>query len=100
MATTTALLIVFFMLASAGFLLFHLSDNARFKRRYFRPFVVLMGAATVGISARDGLWWLGLPLVALLAYRQIKTTRFCDSCGATSWAHARFCANCGARLEE
>jgi hypothetical protein len=80
MTTTTALLIVFFMLAPAGLLLFYLNDNARFKRRYFPALVVLMGAVTVGISARDGLWWLaGVRRHPSVVQRELRHRGACRS---------------------
>lgn len=97
MPPTIVLLSTLVLLQLAGYLLFSRSSDARFKRRYFPPFVILSGLLVV-VTARDG-WWLAAPLVLLVMNRQIKSTRFCDFCGATSWMpQARYCANCGATL--
>jgi hypothetical protein len=99
MPTTIILLFTLVLLQLAGYLVFSRNSDARFKRRYFPPFVTLSGLLVV-LIARDG-WWLAAPLVLLVIYRQIKSTQFCDFCGATSWMpQARFCATCGARLTD
>lgn len=85
---------------------FHLSRNAVLKRRYCRPYVVLIGAVFLGFIVSD--WGiagavLGGSLVALMTYLNIKNVSFCD-CGETVWGQVfrwrECCPECGALLPE
>ena len=101
-------------LAAGGFYLFHLGNDAAHKRRWFPRFIVLGGVlfaaftTILGLLAKrspeglKGLLVVG-PAVLIISYLNIKSHKFCDGCGATTYnknlfAPARFCPRCGASL--
>ena len=110
----TACFAGWFVFALAGMLVFNFSKNGAFKRVWFSRWMI-----TVAVS----FWLLSAPLIvqrgialrslafvafdalfiALIAYLNIRCTRFCDQCGATlynqNWFQAmHFCPKCGAQL--
>ena len=101
------------VLGIVGFFGFYLGEDVAFKRKWFRPFAILVGvlfivfgsALTVLHSRNlsDRLTLFGVvPLVAIIVYWNIKITKFCD-CGAMlynrNWfSPMRFCSKCGASL--
>ena len=86
-----------------------------FKRKWFPRFVVLGAvlfaffATTLIVLQRRSFSALGIlvlvvPMVSLIAYLNIKFTKFCSKCGATiidnNWfSPLKFCSKCGARLD-
>ena len=97
------------LLAIAGFLLFYVSNNAAFKRRYFPWFAGSTGLLFVGGAAAMGMpvvmLAIMLPFVALITYLNIRGTQFCEACGKTllqqmPFSRAEFCSRCGAPLGE
>jgi hypothetical protein len=94
-------------LGITGFLLFFVNKDVKFKRRYFRWYVILVGVIFIGFACgTDGSWgalaFMG-PAVALITYLNIRGTRFCDKCGRTIIDHmpfsrAEYCSRCGAQL--
>jgi ribosomal protein L37E len=48
----------------------------------------------------DSNFLLGVPAVALLAFINIRNSKFCDSCGRQNYGPpAKFCSKCGAPLK-
>ena len=90
---------------SVGAFLF-INRNADLKRRLWPPYVI--GAAVLFLFI---CWWfvpievfyVGVPLVALITYINLHAVKFCDACGATAqnlpFRRARFCPRCGAPLQ-
>jgi hypothetical protein len=89
-------------------LFFQLSRNAVLKRRWWRPWLIVVGAALTAYGWVIG----GLPMAAALllgslVFGRINARRiqFCESCGRTVNSvdflnpPATFCPSCGASLE-
>jgi hypothetical protein len=80
-------------LAVAGALLFFLYPNAGFKRKYFPWYI---GSASVLFFAYIATWApivllaITAPLVAAIAYFNLRMVRFCDMCGATTIGSSPF----------
>jgi len=101
--------VVWFALGVAGFFLFYLSKNVRFKRRYF-PWYLIFGSVLfifcgLGLGVPSEMFYFMVPAVALITYLNIRSTRFCDGCGRTLINHALFtrveyCPKCGAKLND
>jgi hypothetical protein len=97
------------LLGVVGLLLFYVSNNAAFIRRYFPWFTGLTGLVFVGIAAAMGIplgmLVIVLPFVALITFLNIRGTQFCGVCGKTlvqpgPFSRARFCSRCGASLRD
>jgi FtsH-binding integral membrane protein len=89
--------------------------DATFKRKWFRRMVVLMSGLfvffVVAINASSGVqmaWPFLLcvlfPIVILIAWLNLKLTRFCDHCGATIlpgnfFVRPKYCPRCGTPLD-
>ena len=94
-------------LGIAGFFLFHVNKNARFKKKCFPWFVAFVGvlfiAFVAGMGAPLELLLFMVPFVALITFLNIRGTSFCDNCGRTSYStflsRPEFCAKCGAKLD-
>ena len=93
----------------AGYVLFHLVDNARFKRRYFRWYVCFGALVILGFFIARGypiaLVLTVSAIVAFSVYVALATTAFCDACGKTVTVPGRldrpgFCIGCGAPLQQ
>jgi hypothetical protein len=100
-AVTIVLIFGWIALVCAGYPLFHGHRSVTFKRRYFRPFVLLVGCLGIALLAVHQPWSLiaSIPLFGVLMSRQIRETRFCEACARPSMdARDRFCATCGDRL--
>ncbi len=103
------------VLGVTGFIVFFLSRDAAFKRKWFPRYIVLTGvlfvlfvsAMTVaGSNSFASLWMLVfvVPALTLICYLNLKFTKFCGKCGATIVDHnwfspTRFCSKCGAKLD-
>ncbi len=102
------------VLGIGGFIVFYLQKDQAFKRKWFPRFVILgavlfvLFATTLMVLQRRSFSALGIlvllvPMVSLIAYLNIKFTKFCSNCGATiidnNWfSPMRFCSKCGAKL--
>jgi drug/metabolite transporter (DMT)-like permease len=94
-------------------LYFRFSRNTTFKRKAWPVFVVLyissFVVAFISSMAISGKWrWdiLGflIPMAILIGFLMIRRTRFCASCGRTSYrqpifSRRGFCPYCGAQLQ-
>lgn len=96
------------ILGIASFLFFYFNRNAPLKRKIFPVFVVATGftfAAFLVYETRGEprALSIALPMIALITFLNIRTTRFCDPCGRTLirqplFTRPSFCPHCGARL--
>src|SRR5947208_16732928 len=100
---------VWIMLSIVGFLLFYVSKNAAFKRRYSPWFAGLTGLLFIGIVTATAIplamLAIMIPFVALITYLNIRGTQFCGACGRTMiqqmpFSRADFCSKCGAPLRD
>lgn len=105
MSSTVMFILLFgwMAFAYAGFALFFYGDrDPRFKRRYFGPFLVIVSGLGVVLLTlhQPWSWILSIPLFGLMTRRQIRQTRFCDTCSRSSMDPGdRFCSRCGDRLD-
>jgi len=111
-----AFILVFIPLGLLGTYVFHFSRDAAFKKKWFPPYVILVGvvfgsyvAATSLISAKAGQAWFPLfifiPGIAAISYLNIKLTHFCTSCGKTYlhqslFTAAKNCPYCGGKFNK
>ena len=104
-----AVFILWILLGVAGFSLFYVSRNVAFKRKYFPWYVALVGALFLGFAAAVGIpvpvLAVMTPVVALIAYLNLRATQFCSSCGRTIiqqmfFSRPEFCSKCGALLRD
>jgi hypothetical protein len=90
-------------LFSSGFFFFN--RNAALKRKLWPWFVTGVGVLFLGFVGFFGgyrvLYFAG-PAVALITLLNLRTVRFCDSCGRTIYktflSPPKFCSQCGAEL--
>lgn len=111
-----AFILVFIPLGLLGAYFFHFNRDAAFKKKWFPPYVILVGvvfgsyvAATTLISAKAGQGWFPLfifmPGIAAISYLNIKLTHFCTSCGKTHlhqslFSKAKNCPYCGGKFNK
>ena len=97
------------ILLGAGFgAFFLLNNNAALKRTMFPPFVIGVNILFLGFIALMGfplkvLLVMG-PVVAVIAFLNLRATKFCDACGKTlmnqnPFSPAKYCSRCGAELK-
>jgi len=96
------------VLMIAGFFLFHVNKNARFKRKYFLWFVVLVGvlfiAFVAGMGAPLEILLFMASVAALIAFLNVSGASVRDTCGRTIihkifFSKLEYCARCGAKLD-
>ena len=101
--------VVWIALGVAGSLLFYVSKNARFKRRIFPWYVILTSTLFIlfglGIGFPLQMLYIMVPVVGLIAFLNIISTKFCDNCGRTITNQPWFtkvesCPKCGAKLND
>lgn len=92
---------------SLGFALFALNRDAALKRSLWPPFAVASALLFAVIT-----WLMGvptrylsilIPVLILMVWANLRTVRFCDSCGRTimnqtPFSKPEFCSKCGAKL--
>ena len=100
---------VWVMLGLFSFGFFDLNKNARLKRRFWPPFVIAVGILFVGFGLAMGIPSRLLPIVVTavlgITLLNLRSVKFCDSCGATimdqnPFSRARYCSKCGAGLAQ
>jgi hypothetical protein len=100
---------VWFALGIAGWLLFYVSRNVAFKRRFFVPYILLVGGLFLVLPIANGspfsIYLILVPAITLISFLNIRSTQFCDACGRTLlsrafFSRASFCAKCGAKLSD
>jgi hypothetical protein len=103
-----AFMAVWVLLGLGSFLFFHFNRNAALKRRVWPVFIVAVGLVFGGfmylsMGQQPQVLYLGVPAIILISFLNIRTTRFCDSCGKTLYqqpifSRTQFCPHCGAQL--
>ncbi|MEA3213537.1 MAG: hypothetical protein QOE70_6594 [Chthoniobacter sp.] len=105
-----AFMAVWVGLGLGSFLFFHFNRNTALKRKLFPAFVILVGVMfggfmyySIGRHQPKVLVIFG-PALVLITYRNIRQTRFCDSCGKTLYrqpifSRTQFCPHCGGELK-
>ena len=98
------------VLGVSSFLFFQLNRDSKLKKRVLPFFVVGVGVIFGTFAAWMSDWQpfvlaFFLPMVALITVLNLRTTKFCPSCGRTLYrqpvfAKASFCSHCGSSLEE
>jgi hypothetical protein len=90
--------------SAVGFLVFSSADGPT-KRRVFRWYTVVGGILIAGwFTMLLGMlgFVVAIALLAVTIPLSLRTTRFCDACGATMFNQfmpAKFCRRCGADLD-
>lgn len=102
-------MVVWGLLGLGSFLFFHFNRSAALKRQIWPAFNVVIGLIFGGFvyfimgRAQPQVLYLMVPAVILVSFLNIRTTRFCDSCGKTLYrqpifSQKRFCPHCGSEL--
>ena len=105
-----AFMIVWGILGVSSFLFFHFNRNSALKRRIWPAFIIAIGLIFGGFvyfimgRQQPQVLYLMVPAVILISFLNIRTTRFCDSCGKTLYrqpifSRIQFCPHCGAELQ-
>jgi hypothetical protein len=106
-------ILVWIALGISGLFLFFLNNNAKFKKKYFPRYIILLGvlfsAFTLVAILVEGenffTWLITLPVIALISLLNFRNTKFCDTCGKTNFSRVfflqpRHCSNCGTELKD
>lgn len=98
------------VLGAIGFLLFGVHKNAAFKRKVWPIWILFSGGLFIFflllIFPKDyTVLGVAIPASSIITYLNLKTVRFCDSCGATVFSRKlitsmKSCPKCGAPLDE
>jgi hypothetical protein len=100
---------LFVILGIAGSGAFFLGKNTAFKKKYFPWYVISIGVLFGLSMIVTGMDFIGLiifiPAIAFITYINLRTIKFCDSCGKTivnrAWfSKVNYCSNCGAKLND
>ena len=100
---------VWVVLGVAAAAFFSLSKDASLKRKVWPPLTVGTGVLFLGFVWLMGfpveVMYIAVPAVALIAFTNLRATRFCDSCGKTlmsqnPFSKPEFCSKCGATLAQ
>ena len=87
-----------------GFAFFTFSRNTRLKRRIWPVFNIVVGMLAFAIGLSMGFpnpWMVALvPILVVIVAITVRSTRFCDACGATLqrqpvFRRADVCSKCG-----
>ena len=105
-------LVTWIIFAIVSYLVFYQNKNAAFKRKIWPWTIAFVGLVFLGFVTAIGGFKFDKPgfYVIVLAdifisYINIKTVRFCDSCGRTIQSSnpflgpSKFCPKCGAKLD-
>jgi len=98
---------VWILLGVLSFLLFFMSKNTKLKKKLWPPFVIFAGLLFIGFGYAMGFdgepLFIMVPMVVLISFLNIRSAKFCDSCGKTNMnqnllSPAKFCSKCGEEL--
>ena len=103
-------IVVWVILGLSSFLFFHFNRNASLKRRIWPAFIIIVGTIFGGFMyyvmgyQQPQILYPAVPAIILISFLNIRTTRFCDSCGKTLYqqpifSRTQFCPHCGAELQ-
>ncbi|MBA6292763.1 hypothetical protein H4J58_13635 [Colwellia sp. MB3u-70] len=99
---------VWVILGLLSFLVFFVSKNVERKKRFWTPFIIFTGVLFIAFIYLMGFGgqnlYIMIPMVVLISFLNIRSTKFCDSCGKTNinqqfLSPAKFCNKCGEALE-
>lgn len=99
---------VWVVLGIISALVFFVGKNVKLKRKLWPPFVIGTGVLFVAFSyammPSEQSLMLIVPAVALITFLNLRSTRFCDSCGRTVinqnfFVKPDFCSKCGYKLQ-
>ena len=99
---------VWVVLGLMSFLIFFVSKNADRKKKLWAPFIIFTGLLFIGFTYLMGFGgqhlYIMVPMVVLISFLNIRSTKFCGSCGKTNinqnfLSPAKFCNKCGEALE-
>jgi hypothetical protein len=104
-----AFMAVWLVLGVSSFLFFYLNRNAALQRSIWPTFIVGIGIIFAGFlyfmvgRQQPQILYVAVPAIILISFLNLRTTRFCDSCGKTLYrqpilSRIRFCPYCGAEL--
>ena len=100
---------LFIALGIAGSIIFFLGKNVTFKKKYFPWYVISIGVLFAFSILVTGMPLIGLivfiPVIALITFINLRTIKFCDSCGKIiinrAWfTKLSFCPHCGEKLTD
>lgn len=86
---------------------FFLGKNASLKRKVWPPFTIATAVLFVGFVWAIGfppqVFFIIIPVVALITFLNLRSVQFCDACGKTImhqnlFSTPQFCSKCGAKL--
>src|SRR5258706_14458976 len=95
------------VLGGIGLCLFFINKNASFKRSIFPWFSILVGALFLSfmvlLDTPRHVFFIIIPMIALITFLNIHRTKFCDACGKTVYNYGgvgrpKQCSKCGAML--
>lgn len=95
------------VLGIISFAIFFIGKNAQLKRKLWPPFVIGTGVLFIGFICAMGFGgqalYIMVPAVVLITFLNLRSTKFCDSCGKTIinqnfLVRPEFCSKCGAKL--
>lgn len=95
------------VLGFTGFYFFQYKKDLDFKRKWFAWYVIgvsaLFTAFVTLMARRVEAFLLVAPASALIAWLNIRMTKFCPACASTLinqmwWTKMSFCPRCGAKL--
>lgn len=97
------------ILGLSAFAFFHLNRDAKLKKKVHPFFVVSVGVIFASFAGWMSDWepfvfLVMLPMIALITFLNLRSTRFCEGCGRTLYRQpifgtAKFCPHCGRRLD-
>ena len=106
-----AVFFVFWIALGLGsFLFFQFSRDAKLKRRIWPILIIciaiIFGCFVLYMTGGDArVLFIMIPAIILISFLNLRTTRFCNSCGKTLhrqpvFSRPQFCPYCGAQLHE
>ena len=97
---------VWVVLMIVSVIVFFVGKNSKLKRKLWAPFVIGTGLLFLGfvyLMGKGHTLYLMVPAVAMISFLNIRSTKFCDSCGKTNINRnllftAEYCSKCGERI--
>jgi len=103
----TIFFIIWAILGLFSFIVFFYGKNAPLKKRLWPPFIVgtslllLVFMYLMGMGLNS--FYLMVPGIGLIAFLNLRSTKFCDACGRTDmnpnfFVVPEFCSKCGEKF--
>jgi hypothetical protein len=104
-----AVMAIWLLLGLGSFLFFQFNRNAALKRKVWPVVIVAVGLVFGSLvyfgmgRQQPQVLYLMVPGIVLVSFLNIRTVRFCDSCGRTLYrqpifSRTQFCPHCGTKL--